>query len=104
MLTHLARTLATIGKRNIRDSGEPRRAYEDVELTSEGFSIPELKWRELLFIGAVRQEGDSFVRDASRPLPRFRFPDLFVDDARYRVRHRAGRVELRRHPSGKKRG
>jgi hypothetical protein len=32
-----------------------------------GFSLPELKWRELLFVGALRPEGDAFVRDPARP-------------------------------------
>ena len=32
------------------------RPFEDVETTDDGFSIPELKWRELLFLGALIME------------------------------------------------
>ena len=57
-----------------------------------GFSIPELKWRELLFIRALVPEGDHFLRDPSRPLPPFRQPGLFPDGVRFRVERRRGRV------------
>lgn len=64
--------------------------------TSDGFSIPELKWRELLFIGALRREGDAFVRDPSRPLPSFRVPDLFPEGVRFLVAREGQRVTIRR--------
>lgn len=67
-----------------------------MKLTAEGFSIPELKWRELLFIGALRREGDAFVRDPSRPLPPFRVPGLFPESARFRVAREGERVVIRR--------
>jgi hypothetical protein len=71
--------------------------FLDVRTTADGFSIPELKWRELLFVGAVRRDGDLYVRDPARPLPPFRPPDLFPDGARLRlVRREDGRVVLRR--------
>jgi hypothetical protein len=63
-----------------------------------GFSIPSLKWRELLFVGALRADGDVFVRDPSRPLPRFRDPGLFPEGARFQATPAGGRVHLRRLP------
>ena len=76
-----------------RDDHEP---FADVQLApSDGFSIPELKWRELLFIGAVRREGDAFVRDPARPLPAFRLPDLFPERTRFRAQSDGRRVLIR---------
>ena len=77
------------------DEQEP---FADVRMTAEGFSIPELKWRELLFVGALRPDGDAFVRDPERPLPSFRVPDLFPDRVRFHARASGGRVFLRRVP------
>jgi hypothetical protein len=77
----------------LADEQEP---FADVKLTSDGFSIPELKWRELLFIGALRRDGDAFVRDPSRPLPPFRIPDLFPESGRFLVAREAERVVIRR--------
>ena len=74
------------------------RPFEDVQPTGDGFSLPELKWRELLFVGALRPEGDAFVRDPSRPLPPFQRPDLFPEGVRFSVTREAGRVHLRRQP------
>lgn len=71
------------------DEHEP---FADVEVHDGGFSIPELKWRELVFVGALRAEGDHWVRDPSRPLPPFRIPDLFPPGVRFRVDRRGGRV------------
>ena len=67
-----------------------------MKITSDGFSIPELKWRELLFIGALRREGDAFVRDPSRPLPPFRVPGLFPESVRFQVAREEERVVIRR--------
>ena len=72
--------------------------FADVRVLDAGFSIPELKWRELVFVGAVRAEGDHFVRDPSRPLPPFRIPDLFPEGARFRARRQGSRILLRREP------
>ena len=72
------------------------RPFEDVEMTGDGFSIPELKWRELVFVGALRREGDSFVRDPSRPLPPFRAGELFPEGQRFEATPMGGRVRLRR--------
>ena len=77
-----------------RDDHEP---FADVQLAPpDGFSIPELKWRELLFIGALRREGDAFVRDPSRPLPPFRVPGLFPESVRFLVAREEERVVIRR--------
>jgi hypothetical protein len=72
------------------------RPFEDVEITGDGFSIPELKWRELVFVGALRREGETFVRDPSRPLPPFRAGDLFPEGQRFVATPAGGRVRLRR--------
>lgn len=72
------------------------RPFEDVEMTGDGFSIPELKWRELVFVGAVRREGETFVRDPSRPLPPFRAGELFPEGQRFEATPMGGRVRLRR--------
>ncbi|MGE5126645.1 MAG: hypothetical protein ACM3PV_10140 [Betaproteobacteria bacterium] len=72
--------------------------FLDVVLLEGGFSIPELKWRELLFVGALRPEGALFVRDPSRPLPPFAVPGLFPEGRRFRVERSGGRVIVRREP------
>ncbi len=70
--------------------------FLDVRPVEGGFSIPELKWRELLFVGALRPAGGAFVRDPARPLPPFAVPDLFPEGVRFRVERRGGRVVVRR--------
>ena len=67
-----------------------------MRIRPDGFSIPELKWRELLFVGALRREGDAFVRDPSRPLPPFRVPGLFPESVRFLVTREGERVVIRR--------
>lgn len=76
-------------------AGNPQ-PFEDVVLTDDGFSIPELKWRELVFIGAVREEDRLFVRDPSRPMPPFRRYGLFPEGQRYAVAVEGSRIRLRR--------
>ena len=71
---------------------EQQEPFADVVAAPGGFSIPELKWRELVFIRALVPEGDHFVRDPSRPLPPFRQPGLFPAGAKFRVERRRGRV------------
>jgi hypothetical protein len=75
---------------------DERQPFADVILLEDGLSLPELKWRELLFIGALRAEGDLFVRDPGRPLPPFRQPGLFPEGARWRASRAGKRVVLRR--------
>ena len=75
------------------DEQEP---FADVTIMPDGFSIPELKWRELLFVGALRRDGDEFVRDPSRSLPPFRIAGLFPEAARFRVERGGERVVIRR--------
>ncbi len=70
--------------------------FLDVLPVPGGFSIPELKWRELLFVGALRPEGEVFVRDPSRPLPPFAARDPFPAGVRFRVTRQGGRVVVRR--------
>jgi len=74
---------------------DEQRPFEDVRETGDGFSIPELQWRELLFVGALRRDGEAFVRDPSRPLPPFRVAGLFPDGARFTARADGGRVLIR---------
>jgi hypothetical protein len=74
---------------------EEEQPFEDVRRTEAGFSIPELKWRELLFVGALVPEGDAYVRDPSRPLPPFRAPDLFPEGVRFAAVRLGRRVEIR---------
>lgn len=60
------------------------------DLTPEGdegaFSLPARKWREIVFVGAMREDGAGvYVRDPARPLPPMRQPDLFAEGRRFRV-------------------
>jgi hypothetical protein len=75
---------------------EDQSPFEDVQDTDEGFTLPELKWRELVFIGALRPESGAFVRDQQRPMPAFKTPNLFPDGARFEVHRLGGRVHLKR--------
>ena len=73
-----------------------RSAFTDVrDLPGGGFSIPELKWRELLFIGALRPCGDGFIRDPNRPLPPFAREDLFREGWLLEVERQDGRILVR---------
>jgi hypothetical protein len=74
---------------------EEQEPFADVVLLEDGFSLPELKWRELLFIGVLQPEGDLFVRAPGRALPPFRRAGLFPEGARFRVEVREGRVVVR---------
>ena len=74
--------------------------FADVQETEGGFSIPALKWRELVFVGALKPDGDGFVRDSSRPLPPFLIPDLFPEGTRFCVRLQGERVHVARDASG----
>jgi len=75
---------------------EHQEPFADVVPVEGGISIPELKWRELVFVGALRPEGQVFVRDPSRPLPPFRLPGLFPEGQRFRAERDGERVIVRR--------
>jgi hypothetical protein len=83
----------------VDDAQEP---FADVIPLADGaFSIPELKWRELLFVRALVPDGELYVRDPGRPLPPFVLGDLFPEGVKFRAAARGGRVELRPEaPSG----
>lgn len=70
--------------------------YADVRPTADGFSLPDLKWRELLFTGALRADGDAFVRDPSRPMAPFALGDPFPPGVRFRARREGARVVVAR--------
>ena len=72
--------------------------FEDVVLTPDGLTLPELKWRELLFIGALRKDGEAFVRDPARPMPPFALGDLLPANIRFAAVPEGRRVRLRRLP------
>jgi hypothetical protein len=78
---------------------EEQTPFADVVRGEDGFSIPDLKWRELLFIGAMKPDGAAFVRDPGRPMPVFRDGDLFAEGVRYLASARKGRIWLRPEPS-----
>jgi hypothetical protein len=80
---------------------KPQEPFADVRVLPEGLSLPDLKWRELLFIGALRPDGDAFVRDPDRPMPPFALGDVFPAGARFRLAGREGaRVLVQRLPDG----
>jgi hypothetical protein len=68
--------------------------FHDVVRLPGGFSLPALKWRELVFIGALRPAGGFFVREPGRPLPPFGERDLFPEGVRFRVRASGSRVRV----------
>ena len=74
---------------------DPQEPFADVVPVAGGFSIPDLKWRELLFVGALRPEGDAFVRNPARPLPPFRQEGLFPEGVLFRAERAGGRVVVR---------
>jgi GNAT superfamily N-acetyltransferase len=75
---------------------EHRQPFADVRFEQGGFTIPTLKWRELRFVGALRQDGEHWVRDPARPPGPFAVPGLLPPGARYQVSEHDGRVLLRR--------
>lgn len=50
------------------------------------FTLPARKWREILFVGALKPDADGFyARDPARPLPPLRDEALFPAGRRFRV-------------------
>jgi len=74
---------------------EEQSPFADVRDEEGGFSLPQLKWRELIFIGALRREGDHYVRDPARPMPPFARPGLFPEDGLFGALSRGDRVVVR---------
>lgn len=72
---------------------EAQDPFADVVPLEGGFSIPELKWRELVFVRALVPAADGcFVRDPARPLPPFSDAGLFPEGVRFRVERDGARV------------
>ena len=71
---------------------EQQEPFADViPVAGGGFSIPELKWRELVFVRALVPDGHAWVRDPTRPLPPFKQAGLFPEGVRFRVERRGKR-------------
>ena len=63
------------------------------------FSVPLRKWREILFVGAMRETEDGiYVRDPSRPLPPMRQPEYFAEGKRFRAERLPDRSRGRADP------
>jgi len=78
--------------------------FEDVRKHEGGvLDLPDLKLRELLFIGALKRVDDradasrGLVEvDPSRPMPPFREEGLFPPGSRFSVERRGGRAYFTR--------
>jgi hypothetical protein len=73
--------------------------FADVREEEGGaISIPELKWRELVFVGVLRAapDGRGWERDPARPMPPFRAGDPFPEGVRFVPERRGRRVLVRR--------
>ena len=78
--------------------------FEDVKKHDGGvLDLPDLKLRELIFIGALKRLDDGadptkaeVVVDESRPMPPFREEGLFPPHSRFKVERRAGRAHFTR--------
>lgn len=83
-----------------RGRSEQAQVFQDIVRSDAArFDLPDLKFRELVFIGSIRalaEAPDVFVRDPSRPIPLFREPDLISEGARFRVTRRGGRAFFER--------
>ena len=74
--------------------------FEDVKKREGGvLDLPDLKFRELIFIGALKRVDDGsdpmkaeVVVDQSRPMPPFREEGLFPPHSRFKVERRKGRA------------
>jgi len=78
--------------------------FEDVKRHDGGvLDLPDLKFRELIFIGALRRVDDGVdpakaevVVDETRPMPPFREEGLFPPRSRFSVERRDGRARFTR--------
>jgi hypothetical protein len=77
---------------------EDQLPFADLRATPEGhLSLPDLKWRELVFIGALRCRGGLWERDPDRPMPPFVGSEPFPPGSRFELLgRRDGRALLRR--------
>jgi hypothetical protein len=69
-------------------------SFLDVVAGEGWFTIPRLKWRELVFIRAVRRDGDDWVRDPDRFMPPFAAGDLLPVGQRFCVTDEGERVRI----------
>ena len=78
--------------------------FEDVKKHDGGvLDLPDLKFRELIFIGALKRVDDGsdptkaeVVVDETRPMPPFREEGLFPSHSRFEVERRNGRARFTR--------
>lgn len=78
--------------------------FEDVRKHDGGvLDLPDLKFRELIFIGALKRldagedpEKAEVVVDETRPMPPFREEGLFPPGSRFAVFRRRGRAHFMR--------
>ena len=80
--------------------------FEDVRRREGGaIDLPDLKFRELIFIGALRRLDDGrdptraeVLVDATRPMPPFREEGLFPVGSRFAVARQDGRAHFTQLP------
>ena len=78
--------------------------FEDVKRRQGGaLDLPDLKFRELIFIGALRRLDDAsdasqalVIVDETRPMPPFREQGLFPAGSRFSVVRHSGRAHFMR--------
>ena len=78
--------------------------FEDVKKHDGGvLDLPDLKFRELIFIGALKRLDDGsdpvkaeVVVDETRPMPPFREEGLFPAHSRFAVERKNGRAYFTR--------
>ena len=78
--------------------------FEDVKKHDGGvLDLPDLKFRELIFIGALKRVDDrtdfskaEVVVDDTRPMPPFREEGLFPKGSRFTVERTGGRARFTR--------
>ena len=76
--------------------------FEDVKKHDGGvLDLPDLKFRELLFIGALKRidrgenaERAEVIVDGNRPMPPFREEGLFPPGSRFQVERKNGRARF----------
>lgn len=76
--------------------GADQTPFADVVVFPDGLSLPDLKWRELVFVGAMRPSGEGWVRDPAREMPPFEREGLFPEGVLFSATREGGRMRLRR--------